>query len=72
MFEKRLLDIIEKDCRQVKFDEYTKRKTWFSKLIDWTSYQMIRGMSRLMFTRAPRKSKPSPPTKSSQGGTSRT
>jgi cardiolipin synthase len=60
MFEKILLDIIAKDCRQVTFEEYTKRKTWFFQLVDWLAYQMIRGMSRLMFTRAPRKSKPTP------------
>jgi cardiolipin synthase len=60
MFEKMLLDIIAKDCRQVIFEEYIKRKTWVLKLIDWFSYQMIRGMMRLMFARAPRKSKPPP------------
>lgn len=59
-FEKILLEIIRKDCRQVTFEEYTRRKTWLFQLTDWFSYQMIRGMSRLMFTHAPRKSKPPP------------
>ncbi len=67
-FENILLKIIKKDCRQVTFEEYTRRKTWFFQLIDWFSYQMIRGMMRLMFTHAPKKSKPTPPPKSSQGG----
>jgi len=56
-FEGLLLDIIEKDCRQVTFEEYIRRKTWFFQLNDWFSYQMIRFMMRLMFARAPKKSK---------------
>jgi cardiolipin synthase len=60
LFEAILLDIISNDCRQINFEEYTRRKTWFSRLVDWLAYQMIRAMSRLMFTRAPRKSKPPP------------
>jgi hypothetical protein len=60
MFEKMLLGIIAKDCRQVTFEEYTRRKTWLFQLTDWFSYQMIRGMMRLMFAMAPKKSKPPP------------
>jgi len=56
-FEELLIEIIKKDCRQVTFKEYTRRKTWFFQLIDWFSYQMIRIMMRLMFAIAPRKSK---------------
>jgi len=48
-FEGILLRIIEKDCRQVNFIEYTKRKTRFSRLADWSSYQMIRVLMRIMF-----------------------
>ena len=48
-FETVLLRIIEKDCRQVYFNEYTRRKTWVSRLADWSSYQMIRLMMRMMF-----------------------
>ena len=59
-FEGLLLDIIEKDCRQVTFEEYIRRKTWLFQLTDWFSYQMIRFMMRLMFARAPKKSKPKP------------
>ena len=47
-FEKRLLKIIKDDCRQVTFEEYLKRSTWFSRLADWISYQMIRMMMRVM------------------------
>ena len=56
-FEELLLDIIKKDCRQVTFEEYTHRKTWFFQLTDWLSYQMIRIMMRFMFlmTRKPKK-----------------
>ncbi len=48
-FEKILTSIIRRDCRQVTIEEYKRRKTWFSGLIDWISYQMIRLMMRLMF-----------------------
>ncbi len=57
-FEQQLLGIIEKDCRQVTFNEYTKRKTWLFQFTDWISYQMIRIMMRLMFLLTTRKSKP--------------
>ena len=48
-FEELLKQIIEKDCRQVTFVEYTRRKTWLFQLSDWFSYQMIRILMRLMF-----------------------
>ena len=48
-FEALLLGIIEKDCRQVISREYTRRKTSFSRLADWFSYQMIRILMRIMF-----------------------
>ncbi len=48
-FEAILLRIIEKDCRQIYFNEYTRRKTWISRLADWSSYQMIRFLMRMMF-----------------------
>ena len=48
-FEELLLEIIEKDCRQVTFEEHIHRKTWFYQVLDWFSYQMIRILMRLMF-----------------------
>jgi cardiolipin synthase len=48
-FEKLLLRIIEKDCRQVTFKEHIHRKTWLYQLSGWFSYQMIRILMRLMF-----------------------
>lgn len=48
-FEKLLLDIIEKDCRQIVFKDYTATKTWLFQLSDWFSYQMIRFLMRIMF-----------------------
>jgi cardiolipin synthase A/B len=60
-FEGLLQEIIEKDCRQVTFEEYIRRKTWLFQLTDWFSYQMIRIMMRLMFTHAPKKSKAQSP-----------
>jgi cardiolipin synthase len=56
-FEGILQHIIEKDCRQVTFEEHIRRKTWLFQLNDWFSYQMIRIVMRLMFARAPKKSK---------------
>jgi len=61
MFEKLLLEIIKKDCRQVTFAEYIHRKTWFFQLTDWFSYQMIRIIMRLMFALAAKRSKPNYP-----------
>jgi len=49
MFEKILIEIIKKDCHQVTFNEYRKRRTWFFQVVDWLSYQMIRLAMRLMF-----------------------
>lgn len=49
MFEKILAEIIRKDCHQVTFKEYKKRKTWLFQIIDWLSYQMIRIAMRLLF-----------------------
>jgi cardiolipin synthase A/B len=48
-FEKVLLEIIEKDCRQVIFEEYKRRKRWLYRFVDWISYQLIRIMMRIMF-----------------------
>src|SRR4030043_1445714 len=38
-FEEILRDIIKKECRQVTFEEYNRRQTWFSRLRGWYSYQ---------------------------------
>jgi cardiolipin synthase len=57
-FEELLLRIIDKDCRQVTFSEYSRRKTWFFQLSDWFSYQMIRFLMRLLFLLAAKRSKP--------------
>jgi cardiolipin synthase len=56
-FEKLLLEIIEKGCRQVTLEAYTHRKTWMFQLTDWFSYQMIRILMRIMFLLTERKSK---------------
>lgn len=60
-FEGLLLEIINKDCRQVTFAEYTRQKTWLFQLTDWFSYQMIRIMMRVMFALAAKRSKPNYP-----------
>jgi cardiolipin synthase A/B len=57
-FEGLLQEIIDKDCRQVTFDEYNQRKTWLFQVTGWFSYQMIRIMMRLMFALAAKRSKP--------------
>ena len=48
-FEELLLAIINTDCRQVTFAEYSQRKTVLYQLADWFSYQMIRFLMRVMF-----------------------
>lgn len=50
-FEELLTGIIEKDCRQITFEEYVHRKTWINQLFGWFSYQMIRILMRIMFSR---------------------
>jgi cardiolipin synthase A/B len=50
MFEVLLLEIIEKDCKQVTFEEHIHHKVWFSQLFGWFSYQVIRIMMRIMFS----------------------
>ncbi|MDP4222869.1 MAG: phospholipase D-like domain-containing protein [Bacteroidota bacterium] len=47
-FEKILFKIIKSDCRQVTFEEYIRRKTWYNQFAGWLSYQMIRLFMRLM------------------------
>jgi cardiolipin synthase A/B len=47
-FEKILMKIIRKDCRQVTFEDYLRRKTWFTQFSGWLSYQMIRLLMRIM------------------------
>ena len=56
-FEKILLKIIKNDCRQVTTEEYLKRRTWFSQLRGWFSYQMIRLLMRLMAQMTAKKGK---------------
>jgi cardiolipin synthase len=56
-FEKYLLGIIRNDCRQITFEEYLKRKTWFSQAAGWLSYQMIRLMMRIMAQMTSKKGK---------------
>jgi len=56
-FEKILLKIIKNDCRQVTSEEYLKRRTWYSRLRGWFSYQMIRFLMRLMAQMTSKKGK---------------
>jgi cardiolipin synthase len=56
-FEKILLKIIKNDCRQVTTEEYLKRRTWYSRLRGWFSYQMIRLLMRLMAQMTAKKGK---------------
>ena len=57
MFEKTLIKIIRNDCRQVTFEDYLRRKTWFSQLSGWLSYQMIRLLMRIMAQMTSKKGK---------------
>jgi cardiolipin synthase A/B len=57
-FEKTLLKIIKNDCRQVTTEEYLRRRTWFSQLRGWLSYQMIRLLMRLMAQMTSKKGRP--------------
>jgi cardiolipin synthase len=48
-FEELLRKIIKNDCRQVTIEEYKRRRTWFSAISGWLSYQMIRLLMRIMY-----------------------
>jgi cardiolipin synthase len=56
-FEKMLLEIIRKECRQVTFEEYLRHKTLLSQFSGWISYQMIRLFMRLMSQMTSKKGK---------------
>ena len=55
-FERQLVELIQKDCRQVTFDNYIHRQTWFNRATDWCAYQLIRFLLRLLFSLMPKKS----------------
>jgi len=48
-FEHQLIELIQKDCRQVTFDNYIHRRTWLNRATDWCAYQLIRVLMRLLF-----------------------
>jgi cardiolipin synthase len=48
-FEEKLKRIINDDCRQVTFEEFNRRRAWYTRLRGWYSYQMIRLMMRIMY-----------------------
>jgi len=48
-FDEILRDIIRKDCRQVIFEEYNRRRTWFTRLRGWISYQLIRLLMQITY-----------------------
>ncbi|MBN1108683.1 MAG: hypothetical protein JXR66_01665 [Bacteroidales bacterium] len=54
-FETVLRNIIRDDCREVTFDEFNRRNTWFSRFAGWLSYQMIRLVTRIMYQLVSRK-----------------
>ncbi|MCU0409131.1 MAG: phospholipase D-like domain-containing protein, partial [Bacteroidales bacterium] len=60
-FEEILLRIIKKECRQVTVDQYTQHWSLLQRLADWTSYQMIRLLMRLMFILSAKRTKSHPP-----------
>ena len=59
-FENIMHDIINKDCRQVTFEEHNRRRRWFSRLRGWFSYQMIRLLMRITYQLTSRKKKHRP------------
>lgn len=56
-FQKILLDIIEKDCREITIQEHSKRKTWIFQFIGWLSYQIMRFLMRILFLMTTRNTK---------------
>jgi len=56
-FEETIRSIIRNDCREVTFEEFARRRTWYSRLSGWISYQMIRLGMRLMYQLTPKKNR---------------
>lgn len=56
-FEEILRTIIKNDCREITFEEYNKRRTWYRQLRGWFSYQMIRIAMRIMYQMTSKKKK---------------
>lgn len=56
-FEKILLDITEKDCREITVMEHTMRKTWLFQFLGWMSYQIMRFLMRILFLMTTRNTK---------------
>jgi len=48
-FEETIRSIISNDCREVTFEEFERRRRWYSRLAGWISYQMIRLGMRIMY-----------------------
>jgi cardiolipin synthase len=57
-FEEELKRIIRDDCREVTFEEFSRKRTIFSRLAGWIVYQMIRLMMRIMFQMTSKKKQP--------------
>jgi len=56
-FEGVLQGIIEHDCRQVTIEEFSRRRTWYSRFAGWCSYQIIRFLTRIMYQLTSKKKK---------------
>ncbi|MCU0461789.1 MAG: phospholipase D-like domain-containing protein [Bacteroidales bacterium] len=56
-FEDLMRTIIKNDCREVTFEEYNRRRTWFNRLSGWFAYQMIRLAMRIMYQMTSKKKK---------------
>lgn len=54
-FEKKLREIIEKDCRQVTPEVYARRSNLCTRIRGWLSYQMIRFLMRILWRLTSRK-----------------
>ncbi|MCU0456891.1 MAG: phospholipase D-like domain-containing protein [Bacteroidales bacterium] len=59
-FEETIRSIIRNDCREVTFEEFARRRRWYSRLAGWISYQMIRLGMRLMYQLTPKKNRKQP------------
>lgn len=57
-FDEELKGIIRNDCREVTYDEFSRKRTLLTRLAGWISYQMIRLMMRIMFQMTSKKNQP--------------
>ena len=59
-FDEVLHEIIRNDCRHVTLEEFNRRRTWFTRVNGWLSYQTLRLLMRIMYQLTSKKKRQHP------------